>query len=204
MGGYHLISTSHYASSHGGLIMYLSKKWDYFIKTCDTTSKIWERQIVEIFNPNAIQRRKIIVGNIYRPPNNYRKNFNIFINEFNDTLLEFYANNQNTYLCGDYNVDLLKINSMQAHEEYFDNILSSGYVPTVTLPTRFSNNSSLIDNVFTTNLSPDLFSCVLDVYISDHQPVILFSDDDLPQIRAKYITIKLTLKKLENNSMMTF
>ena len=54
-----------------------------------------------------------------------------FINEFNDTLLEFYANNQNTYLCGDYNVDLLKINSIQAHEEYFDNILSSGYVPTI-------------------------------------------------------------------------
>ena len=84
----------------------------------------------------------------------------------------------------------MKINSIQAHEEYFDNILSSGYVPTVTLPTRLSNNSSLIDNVFTTNLSPDLFSCVLDVHISDHQPVILFSDDNLPQIRAKYITIK--------------
>ena len=193
--GYHLISTSHYASSHGGLIMYLSKKWDYSIKTCDTTSNIWERQIVEIFNPNASQRRKIIVGNIYRPPNNSRENFNIFINKFNDTLLEFYANNQNTYLCGNYNVDLLKISSIQAREEYFDNILSSDYVPTVTLPTRLSNNSSLIDNVFTTNLSPDLFSCVIDVHISDHQPVILFSDDDLPQIRAKYITIKTNTKE---------
>ena len=93
-------------------------------------------------------------------------------------------------MCGDYNVDLLKINSIQAHEEYFDNILSSGYAPTVTLPTRLSNNSSLIDNVFTTNLSPDLFSCVLDVHISDHQPVILFLDDDLPEIRVKYINIK--------------
>ena len=77
---YHLISTSHCASSHGGLIMYLSKKWDYSIKTYDTTSKIWERQIVDIFNPNANQRRKIIVGNIYRPPNNSRENFTIFIN----------------------------------------------------------------------------------------------------------------------------
>ena len=74
---------------------------------------------------------------------------------------------------------MLKINSIQAHEKYFDNILSSSYVSTVTLPTRLSNNSSLLDNVFTTNLSPDFFSCVLDVHISDHQPVILFSDDDL-------------------------
>ena len=156
--GYHLIYISHYASSHGGFILYLSKKWDYSIKTCDTTSKIWERQIVKIINPSASQRRKIIVGNIYRPPNNSRVNFNIFINGFKDTLLEFYANNQYTYLCGDYNVDLLKINSTQAYEEYFDNILSSGYVPTVTLQARLSNNSSLIDNVLTTNLSPDLYT----------------------------------------------
>ena len=62
--GYHLISSSHYASSNGGLLMYLGKKWDYSIKTRDTTSEIWERQIVEIFNPNASQRRKIIAGNI--------------------------------------------------------------------------------------------------------------------------------------------
>ena len=93
---------------------------------------------------------------------------------------------------------MLKINSIQAHEEYFDNILSSGYVPTVTLPTRLSNNSFLIDNVFTTNLSHDLFSCVLDVHISDHQPIILFSDDDLPQIRAKYITIKTNTEEARN------
>ena len=84
---------------------------------------------------------------------------------------------------------------MQAHEKYLDNILSSGYVPSVTIPTRLSNNSSLIDNVFTTNLSPDLFSCILDVHISDHQSVILFLDDDLSQIRAKYITIKTNTKE---------
>ena len=90
----------------------------------------------------------------------------------------------------DYNVDLLKINNIQAHEEYFDNILSSGYISTATLPTRLSNNSSLIDNVFTTNLSPDLFSCILDFHIGDHQLAILFSDDYLPQVRVKYITIK--------------
>ena len=79
---------------------------------------------------------------------------------------------------------------MPTNEVYFDNILSSGYLPTSTLPTRLSNNSSLIDNVFTTNLSTDLISCILDIHISDHQPVILFSDDDLPKVSVKYITIK--------------
>ena len=37
--GYHLISTSHYASTHGGLVMYLNQRWDYNLKTCDTVSK---------------------------------------------------------------------------------------------------------------------------------------------------------------------
>ena len=30
----------------------------------------------------------------------------------------------------------------------------------------------------------------MDIHISDHQPVILFSDDDLPKVNIKYITIK--------------
>ena len=129
--------------------MYLNQRWDYNLKTCDTVSKFWKRQIVEIIDPNVKLRKRIIVGNIYRPPKNSRESFNVFMEEFNDTLVEFYANNQNTYLCGDYNIDLPKINSMPTNEVYFDNILSSDYLPTITLPTRLSNNSSLIDNVFT-------------------------------------------------------
>ena len=85
-------------------------------------------------------------------------------------------------------MDLLKI--IQAHVLYFGNNLSSGYVAIVTLLTRLSKNSSLIDNVFKTNLSPDLCSYILDFHINDHQPVILFSDNDLPQIGVEYITIK--------------
>ena len=81
---------------------------------------------------------------------------------------------------------MLKI--IQAHVVYFGNNLSSGYVPIVTLLTRLSKNSSLIDNVFKTN--PDLCSYILDFHISDHQPAKLFSDNDLPQIGVEYITIK--------------
>ena len=37
--GYHLISTGHYASTHGGLVIYLNKKWDHTIKATNTLSK---------------------------------------------------------------------------------------------------------------------------------------------------------------------
>ena len=30
--GYHMISTGHYASNHGGLVIYVSEKWSYKVK----------------------------------------------------------------------------------------------------------------------------------------------------------------------------
>ena len=68
--------------------------------------------------------------------------------------------------------------------------MSSGYIPKITLPTRLSENSTLIDNIFTTNMSSDLSAYILDMHISDHQSIILFTSDDLPSTRAKYITIR--------------
>ena len=53
----------------------------------------------------------------------------------NAFFLENYANGQNTYMCSDYNLDLLKIHSVPFNENYFVNILSSGYIPTITLST---------------------------------------------------------------------
>ena len=66
--------------------------------------------------------------------------------EFISTLLENHTNSQKVYMCGDYNVDLLKLNITTFNENYFDNILSTGYTPKITLPTRLSKNSTLIDN----------------------------------------------------------
>ena len=105
-----MISTPHYASSHDGLLICLSEKWDYTIKSNDTVSKLWEGQIIEIFDPNKKLRQKIVIGNIYRPPHNSTDNLTNFLSEFSATLIECNARGRNTYLCGDYNVDLLKIN----------------------------------------------------------------------------------------------
>ena len=56
-------------------------------------------------------------------------------------------------------MDLLKINSLQFNENYFNSILSAGYIPTITRPTRVSENSTFIDNIFTTNLDSNISAC---------------------------------------------
>ena len=109
-----MISTGYYAANHGGFVIYLNKKWEYKLIADGTDSKLWERQIIEIFNPNKAQRQKIIIGNIYRPPYNLRDTLNTFMCEFNATLLENNANSQNTCMCGDCNVDMLKVNNTHA------------------------------------------------------------------------------------------
>ena len=145
-----------------------------------------------------------MIGNIYRPPHNSRDNLANFLSEFCATLIEYNIRGHNIYMCGDYNVDLLKINSVQFNENYFDSIISSGYVPIITLPTRLSENSSLIDNVFTSNLSNALSAYILNIHISDHQPVILFTDDDLPHKKLKYITIKTNSEEAKKHFCSSF
>ena len=116
-------------------------------------------------------------------------NIDTFMAEFNATLLQYHGNSSSTYFCGVYNIDLLKIPRIQMYEDYFDNILSAGYIPTITLPTRLSNNSTLIDNIFTNNVGNKLTACILNIHISDHQSVVLFSNYELPIVKTKYITI---------------
>ena len=57
------------------------------------------------------------------------------------------------YICGDFNVNLLKINSKQHCNAYFAMIISHGFFPRITLPTRMSDESStLIDNIFSNDV----------------------------------------------------
>ena len=114
-------------------------------------------------------------------------------------LLEYQSTSQKAYICGDYNIDLLKVNDLKFNKEYFHDILSAGYIPT-----RLSASSSLIDNIFTMNLSTDISACILNVHISDHQAVILFSNDEVPLSRTKYITIANNLDKAKTKFCLTF
>ena len=58
-----------------------------------------------------------------------------------------------SYVCGDYNTDLLKVTKNNHYCEHFDEIISQGFIPKITLPTRISEHSgTLIDNIFTSNI----------------------------------------------------
>ena len=67
--------------------------------------------------------------------------------------------------------------------------MSSGFLPTITLPTRLSKNSTLIDNIFINKQNRLNFAGILNNEITDHQIVAVDMDFVIPQSETYYITV---------------
>ena len=76
------------------------------------------------------------------------------------------------FVCGDYNINLLSLNTDEHTVCYFDGILSSGFLPTLTLPTRISDRCTLIDTIFANKQEKINFAGILINGKSDHQALL--------------------------------
>ena len=105
---------------------------------------------VDIIDPRSPFNVKFSMDNFYRPPHTTVAQLKLFIRYFSQKLTEMNSNNT-AFVCGDYNINLLLVDSDEHSGSYFDGILGSGFLPSITLPTRLSDNSTLIDNIFLTS-----------------------------------------------------
>ena len=120
-------------------------------------------------------RKKFIVGCVYRPPN---QNAAMFIDKFNNILSLIYKGNKHCYVMGDFNLDLLQYNHHVPTQEFIDSLFSHAFLPLISNPTRLTSYSAtLIDNIFTNNLAPSVFSGIILNDLSDHLPVFAYFDD---------------------------
>ena len=72
-------------------------------------------------------------------------------------------------LLGDFNIDLLRDSSNLEVENFMDTLQSNLLIPTITLPTRITENSkTLIDNIISSPSKFKILSGNLTVGISDH------------------------------------
>ena len=134
-----------------------------------STSTLFESLFVEIWKKNS-HYQKYIIGNIYRLPVYVADDLNVFINEFTDLLIVLRARSKSVFLCGDYNIDLLKINANDNFNIFCENVISSSFIPSITLPTRICDTTStLIDNIYTNSVDKICTSGILIRPISDHQ-----------------------------------
>ena len=201
--GYHFIHKIKSCSSHGGLAIYLRDTYNYCLLNSTNNYNTWENQFIKVeIDPRT--HNSLILGNLYRLPRESNQDYDNFIDEFSETVNALTNCRTDMVLFGDFNIDLLQIRNKPKVNEFFETLISSGLIPKITLPTRFSRNSAtLIDNAIckmSHNFS-NTSSYILTNRISDHQPCVLFLNYKcLSNVTHKFIKIEIS----NENAMQNF
>ena len=125
-----------------------------------------ESTFIEIVNP---KKSNIVVRVIYRNPSMDLSDFNC--NYLNKLLENISKEQKSVFLLGDFNVNLLNYNEHNQTNEFLDSLASNSFIPLILQPTRITSHSNtLIDNIFSNVIDPDIISGNLTATISDHLP----------------------------------
>ena len=117
----------------------------------ENSSTIFESVNIEIWKNDTIAS-KYLMSSVYRPPTAL---VYALTRRFIDAYASYLDNMQKiyrkAYICGDININLLKINENNNYNTFYESVTPSGFMPQITLPTRLSDTCDmLIDNIFTT------------------------------------------------------
>ena len=93
---------------YGGLIIYVHKQFECTVLTdIKVPSSGWEYLCVKLSHRKP-KSKMYVLCNIYRKPNDIVNDLDTFKNEFSTLLSTIRNLRHSTYVCGDYNIDLLK------------------------------------------------------------------------------------------------
>ena len=140
---YNMVYQSNRCCRHGGLLIYIHKQFIYIlIDTINQDSTGWEYLCVEMSHRTP-HSQKYLLCNVYRKPREIVDEMNAFLAEFS-TFPQMVKNlNKLSYICGDYNVDLLKVKINPLSGEFFDHIISIGFFFKLHCLLNFQTNQLL-------------------------------------------------------------
>ena len=151
-------------SSKGGTAIYASKNFDMIDRLeINSNSPEYESTWIEIKNKRS---KNIVIASIYRHPHN---NFKDFFEYLEKCLNVIAQENKELYICGDFNFDLLKIDSDHVTQHFFNLLCSFGLLPHVLQPSRVTDNTAtVIDNIFSNNIPDNIVSGNILLTLSEH------------------------------------
>ena len=189
---YNMISMEASVSKHSGLVTYVHSSFQYEIVELYEKTNLWEGLFINIVNEKL--RKKITLGNIYRPPRDQNEDLRKFLEGYCQVISKIADKNNDIIITGDFNIDLLQLTSREVFSEYLDAMLSFSLSPILTLPTRFSKRrATLIDHIFyrNSNLQQPVQSGIILKQLSDHCPAFIALDNNLCHpTPEKFITLK--------------
>ena len=160
----------------GGTAIYIKNKLESreIVELTANNSDI-ECVFIEIKQLNS----RLVIGCVYRPPSG---NILTFQDELSSRLSVTDPGGTETLLCGDFNLDLLRIDSNFHFANFYESLLTFSLFLTISIPTHtyFDRNGrlrgSVLDNIITSNLNY-VKSGIIEFDITDHYPIfILFNN----------------------------
>ena len=131
-----------------------------------SNSALFDSVSVEIENPHG---KNLIIGTVYRPPS---ANLHAFLESFQQLLDRVTRDNKMCYIMGDFNLDLLNTDLHSATNEFINALFSHFLYLLISRPTRLTSYSAtLIDNIFTINISASCDNGLIINDLSDHLPI---------------------------------
>ena len=155
-------------TSAGGTFLYIANHLSY---KCHNDLIIYKKNelestFIEIVNP---KKSNTLVGVIYRHPSMDLVDFNC--NYLNKLLENISKEQKSIFLLGNFNFNLLNYNEHNQTNEFLDYLASNSFIPLILQPTRITSHSNtLIDNIFSNIIDPDIISSNLTTTKSDHLP----------------------------------
>ena len=152
-------------SSKGGTALYVNSAFDSFEREDLKIQNVnFESTWVEIKNKNS---KNIICGCVYRHPRNDMDDFLLYME---NVLKQCQEENKELYICGDFNIDLLKIDSVGSYLKFYNILNTHGLLPFIIHPSRVVEGQipSLIDNIFSNNYQQYILSGNIYLTLSEH------------------------------------
>ena len=164
--GYHPFVFDPTETSYGGTGFYIKDSLVY-VKRDDlkfNSPSKYESTFIKVILPD---RKNMISGCIYRHPTS-TISIQQFINESIEPLLDKISDeNKFCSLMGGFNIDLLKTDTNDKVNAFYNNVTSHFFAPYVLQPTR-PKSKTLIDNILINSVEYPSHSGNLTAQISDH------------------------------------
>ena len=157
--GYKHFHTPTSSRKGGSALYYVNSNYDVFERVdLKAQNELFETVWIEIKNKFS---NNILCASVYRHPKSDLSDF---------PMLDIISKeNKEAYICGDFNIDLLKLDENSSYLTFYNLLCSNGFLPLIH-PTRVVDNQSpsLIDNIFTNNISDDISSGNIYFILSEH------------------------------------
>ena len=201
-----LVYSKRTSRQKGGVGFYISSNLSFKISE---ELSVFEEGILEslFLEVEFSKGNKILVGNIYRCPNQTLEQTETFLHKLH-TLLDTIENKRcKCIMMGDFNLCLLKHESYRPTQEFIEQMFSFGYLQLINYPTRISHHAnhhtsaSLIDQIWTNILKDYYTSGIIKTFLSDHFPIYTFLD-----IQSKKCQVPKTVssRDFSQNNMENF